>query len=167
MDSKENIYIDVNLIFRWIELTFFSRHPQKADEEKFIKFLSEHKEIKVYISAFTAAEIAAKLSKQFGENATPELIKTIIETLINTLGAETIKYEIFFDKQGKERKGLLISQELPNMALACRDAKDAVHICLAKSNDLLFVTRDKDATRVRTIYEKVTGAEKYIKQFSS
>lgn len=164
MTQPKKVYLDTNLILHWFKLRILKK-KKEADDKKIIKFLSKHKEIETFISAFSVAEIVAKLRKEFKDRVTMDEIKEIIEILRNSIKFDTIKLDKFSDMKGQERKGILISPEIIDFAFVCYDASDAIHIDIAKSNDLWFVTRDDDAPRAREKYSKIMGESKFRKQF--
>lgn len=163
-NGYKRIYLDTNLIFHWFELCLLGRR-KLAGEGTFIRFLSDHKEIERYISAYTIAEIAAKLRKQFGDKVKLNDIHELIEEFRNLTGTQIIKIDEFSDIKGNKRRGILLSSNIADYAFYCCDSKDALHIDIAKSNDLLLVTADDGIPMVKSMYEKVIGESKFRKQF--
>ena len=138
---------------------------KQAEEEVMIKFLLEHKEIKPYISLFSVAEIVANMRNEFKDLIQMEDIKELIEILRNMISIDVIKLDETENSSGIKRKGILISDEIIKFAYFCYSARDSIHIDMAKSNDLLLVTRDDDIPRVKELYPKIIGESKFRKQF--
>lgn len=157
-------YLDTNLILHWFKLCIIKRRKQ-ADEQELIKFLSRHKEIEIFLSVFSVAEIVAHLRNEFKDKVTMREIEAFINILRNTIKFEIIKLDKFTDTKEQERKGILISPEIIDFAFLCYSARDSIHIDIAKSNDLWLITRDNDIPRVQKIYSKVIGESKFRKQF--
>ncbi len=164
MPKPNRVYLDTNLVYNWFKLHFTKRRKQ-ADEEEIIKFLAGHREIECFISAFTVAEIAANLRNEFKDRITLEQIKYLVQVLQDTINCQIIKFDKFKDMKNQDREGILISPEIIKFAFGCLDASDAIHVDIAKSSDLCFVTRDENVTRVKVVYENVMGEKKFRKQF--
>ena|SRR3989344_6745232 len=164
MPKPDKVYLDTNLMYNWFKLRFTKKRKQ-ADEEEIIKFLAQHKEIECFISAFTVAEIVARLKNEFKDLITLNDIRYSIEIFQDSINCQIIKLDKFRDMKDKDREGILISPQIVEFAFECLDSKDAIHIDIAKSNDLWFITRDNDVTRVKNIYNNVMGEKKFRKQF--
>jgi len=151
MTKPQRVYLDTNLL-----MDFFRRIIRhRKDIPEIIEFLEERKETEKYISVFTIAEITANLMNEFKDrNLKKEYIIGLVNTLKSTIQLNIIEHEV-----------IELSSIMIDYAYECRDAKDSIHVLIAKKNDLWFITRDNDVPRLKPLYEKIMGERKFRKQF--
>ncbi|MBI2583756.1 MAG: hypothetical protein HYW25_03760 [Candidatus Aenigmarchaeota archaeon] len=151
MPHIDKIYLDSNLL-----MDFYIKCARKTKpyyEPEIITFLAERRGLPKFISSFSLAEIGARLKRDFPE-FTPEYLMEFTKVLIRTIGLGVIQ------------SPTIDWRYVLRYSLLCRDARNSIHIEIARSEDLWFITRDKDDPRVKEIYPKVMGESKFKKQFS-
>jgi hypothetical protein len=89
-----------------------------------------------------------------------------IESLISTLQA-IVGFNIIIEMKtdGIPIKGNVITETVAEYAKKCGHVLDCVHIDMARTNDLTFVTTEKKLGRIKELYDQVMTENKYIKQF--
>lgn len=157
------IYLDNNLLIRWF---LHKLHPKKhKDEPQAIKFLIKHKEIEKFISLISVAELVRtlKYGKEFQEFGLKlSYIRDLIIELQNAIGLNIISKEII---NGVEINGVIVSENIINFTDKHHDLIDCIHVDLARSHDLLFVTHDRELGRIKEHYEKIMTDDKLMKQY--
>ena len=68
------------------------------------------------------------------------------------------------DKDNTEFKGISLSADIINYTYLCGDLKDAIHVEIAKSNKLSFITKDDKVGRIKPLYPEITGIRKFIRR---
>src|SRR3989339_949283 len=136
--KPKRVYLDTNIIYGF----FKSIIKGENEVPEIIKFLADRNDVEKFISTFTIAEIIENLLKEFSyRNLKKEYIISLVDALRLTINLQTIQESIEF------------SSELIDYTYECRDAKDSLHVLIAKKNDLYFITRDNDIGRMNKLYE--------------
>ena len=159
------IYIDNNLLIRWFLHRFYPRKHKR--EPQIIRFLSEHKEIKKYISLISVAELVhtLKYGKEF-QNFKLDLnyIRVLIEELQNIVGFDIIQKQ---KVNGMEINGIVISGDVVKFVNVHEHLIDCMHIDIAKSHELFFITHEKKIGQLKKLYENIMTDDKLLKQFKN
>ena len=147
--KPDKTYLDSNLL-----VDFYRRLMRKKRFEypEIIDFLTERKELPKFISSLSLLEIGAVTKKEFPAFTLKDL-ENFTKSLIDTIGLEVIYLPEINWKNALQ------------YAMLCHDARNSLHIDIARSRDLWFITRDKDDPRVKSVYPKVMGENKFRKQF--
>ena len=161
--KPEQIYIDNNLLIRWF-IHKFNRKKYKSMPE-IIKFLNEHPEIKKYISLLSVAELVHTL--KYGEdfqkfNLNLKYIEKLLSELQNIINLDIIMKE---KRNGVEIDGVIISKDLIKLIDKHRHLIDCMHLDIAKSHDLSFVTHEAKMGELKPLYENIMTDDKLMKQF--
>jgi predicted nucleic acid-binding protein len=148
MEVPKKVYLDTNLLYGW----FQNQLSKKRPESQIVRFLSEKcKDMEKFISVYTVAELLVNLKKDFSDRGlSKEKIGYMFEILRDTIDLKVID-------QTKMTKSVIDFADL------CDDHNDAVHLEIAKNENLVFVTRDCDLGRVKSAYPHVTSIGKLIK----
>ena len=165
-DDLKKVYLDNSTIEPWFE--GIMTNNIKLLTSGFINFLIEHKEILKFISTFTVAELIEKLL--FKTNNIKQYMKkkSKIEDFVETFRCTIPNLKILEDETSRTgEKGLFIcAEDLLAFTTKIGSTKDAIHICIAKHEGLYFVTKDDDAGRVQSIYEKTIGMKGFMRALS-
>ncbi|MBI4170847.1 MAG: hypothetical protein HY514_04075 [Candidatus Aenigmarchaeota archaeon] len=168
MPSKKDlmrVYLDNSTIEPWFEAILIEGKHMKTPG--FIQFLIVHKEIEKFISSFTVAELVEKLMFHT-EKVRPFMKKLeLIEGFVNTFQQTIPNLTIIEEEQAPNgQRGLFISvPELIQFTAKIGDIKDAIHVCIAKHEDLYLVTKDDNIGRVQDIYQRTVGMVGFMKAF--
>lgn len=161
--KPDKIYIDNNLLVRWF---LHKLHPKKfKNEPQVIKFLSDHQEIEKYISIVSVAELVRTVRhgddfQGFGLKL--NYIRDLLTELQNVTGLKIISKEKF---NNVGINGVVISENIINFVDRHRHLIDCIHVDLAKSHDLFFITHDRDIGVLKEYYEKIMTDDKMMKQY--
>ncbi|MBI2583045.1 MAG: PIN domain-containing protein [Candidatus Aenigmarchaeota archaeon] len=150
MPIPKKVYLDTNIVYGFFQNIIRG----KMDHPEIIKFLAERKDVEKYISTFTVAEIVENLLKEFPYRS---LKKDYIMSLVDTLRL-TVDLKIL-------QETIELSGELVDFVYECKDAKDSLHVLIAKKNDLFFITRDDKVGILKSLYPNIMGEQKFKKQF--
>jgi len=159
--TNEKVYLDINIFREW----FIRTIKNNITPIFYVQFLSEHGEIEKRISVFSIAELVETLLKEpklQGWNLTKEWILSLIEIFRDTVGVKIIEED---ETSKGQYTGFVVSPKIVEFTYLCGDLKDSVHVDIAKSNDLLFITKDDEAGRVKTAYPKVEGIRSLIRRY--
>lgn len=92
-----------------------------------------------------------------------EYVSAFVETFRHTIPNLNI-IELEESKNGE--RGLLIPvPELLEYTALIGDVSDAIHVCIAKHEDIYLVTKDNDVGRVQEAYPKTVGMVGFAKAF--
>ncbi len=151
MPVPKRIYLDTNLIYGWFKNQL---NPKKHPKPEFIEFLCGRcKGVEKFISIYSIAELLVNLKKDFQDRGLSEdKISPFFEILKDHIGLKIII----------EAK---LTNSIVTFADLCNDHNDAVHIEIAKNENLTFVTRDEDIGKVGKVYKPVMCMSKFMKQF--
>lgn len=146
----QRIYLDTNQLFGWFE----NHLDKKRPESGIVKFLMEKcEDIEKFTSIYAAAEILVNLKERFqGRNLSAEKIGYMFEILREIIGLQMIV----------ESK---LTEEVLKFADLCNDHNDAIHIQIAKNQNLMLITKDTDVGRVKAAYANVMSIGKFTRQF--
>lgn len=153
-------YIDANIFHEW-----FVRNI-KGDKRPifYVKFLSERKEIDKRISIFSIAELVESLKKEpriQDKKLTKDWILSLIEIFRDTISLRIIEEDE--THRGKYR-GFYVSSKIVEFASLSGDLKDSIHVDISKNNDLLFLTKDDKAGRLKELYPKIEGIRSFVRR---
>lgn len=157
----ERAYLDINIFREWFVRTI------RGDTTPifYVEFLSEHTEIEKRISIFSIAEIVETLLKEpelQGWKLTKEWILSLIVIFRDAIGVKIIEEDENYKGQ---YRGFVVSPKIVEFTYLCGDLKDSVHVDIAKSNDLLFITKDDEIGRVKNAYPRVEGIRSLIRRY--
>lgn len=162
--KPEKIYIDNSLLVRW----FLRRlHPKKfKTEPQIIRFLTEHKEIKKFISILSVAELVhtLKYSKDFQSFGLK--LSYILDSLAELLKAMDVEVISRENIGGMEIDGVIVSENVVKFVDMHQHLVDCIHVDLAKSHDLFFITHERDMGVLKEFYEKIMTDDKLMKQYA-
>jgi hypothetical protein len=160
--KPEKIYIDNSVLIRWF---LHKLHPKKhKTEPQIIRFLTEHKEIEKFISIVSVAELVhtIRYGKDFqGFGLKLSYIRDLLMKLQNVTDLKIISKEKI---SGAEINGVVISENVINYVDKHRHLIDCIHVDLAKSHDLYFITHEKDMGILKEFYDKIMTDDKLMKQ---
>lgn len=147
----QRIYLDTNQLYGWFE----NQLNRKKPESGIVKFLSEKcGDMEKFISVYTVAELLVNLKQDHPDrNLSPDKISYLFELLKNS-----IKLKMIEEAE--------ITKEIVVFADLCNDHNDAIHIQIAKNQDLTLVTKDAKIGRVKAAYSNVMSIGKLVKQFA-
>jgi len=176
MDTSK-VYLDTCLLigcFKWLlEKNYQHQFIEKIlllvkreKEQPFIiTFLKEHKNIEKFISLVSVAEIISvlKYNKDFRHyKLTLGEINNLLVVLMTMIGFEII-VEIEID--GKKIKGNLITRAINNYIDKHEHVLDCIHVDIAKTNDLLFITNEDKFGLLKDLDCHIMTFNKLVKQF--
>ena len=151
--KPDKIYIDTMFLVRWFLFRFRKR---KYDElPRMIEFLREHEEIEKHISVISVAEFVKvlKYNKEFRRyKLTISYIKELIKKLQNFIDLEILK-----DQR--------ISHQIVKYVESHPELIDCIHLDIAKSNELCFITDEKKIGKLKNLYKNIMTENKLMKQF--
>ncbi len=157
------IYIDNNLLIRWF---LHKLHKRKfKSEPQVIKFLIDHKEIEKFISLISVAELVHTLryGNDFqGFGLKLNYIRDLLAELQNALDLKIISEEKI---NGVNIEGVIISKNIVNFVDKHHHIIDCMHIDLAKSHDLFFITHERELGVMKEFHEKIMTDDKLMKQY--
>lgn len=107
-------------------------------------------------------ETLLKESDLQGWKLTKEWILSLILIFRDAIGVKIIEEDENYKGQ---YRGFVVSPKIVEFTYLCRDLKDSVHVDIAKSNDLLLITKDDDVGRVKAAYPKVEGIRSLIRRY--
>ncbi len=150
MTIPSKIYLDTNLLYGW----FKNKLGKKKSETGILTFLSEKcKDIEKFISAYSVAELLVKLKDEFQDREISEnKIAYLFEILRGTIGLKII-YES------------KLTETVIKFADICGDHNDAIHIEIAKNQNLTLVTKDEALGKAEKLYPNIMSIGKLMKQF--
>ena len=150
MVIPSKIYLDTNLLYGWFE----GQLKKKNKQSEIIKFLSEKcHDIEKFISMYSVAELIVRLKGEFQDR---EISEDKIGYLFVIL-RDSIGLRILFEAK--------LTKEVIKFAELCGDHNDAIHIQIAKNENLTLITRDTDVNRVEKTYSSIMSIGKLMKQF--
>lgn len=163
------VYLDTCVILPWFQNIIIGKKDNKGQIEtpRIIQFLIDHSEIEKYVSAFTVAELVKELMFKT-DRVKPhmkrlEYVQSFIETFQLTIPNLNI-IELEESKNGD--KGILIPvPDLIKYTSLIGDVPDAIHVCIAKHEDIYMVTKDDKVGRVQSVYPKIIGMIGFAKAF--
>ena len=158
----KRIYLDNSLLVGWF--LPYLQDIKNPKTPKIIEFLSMHREIEVFISFFTIAELVEDL--MFKEPRVKDYRKNMnnVLDLIDIL-TESLKIKRIIHKDKNELEGNFIPKNIVEFTSICGSLKDSVHVSIAKYQDLYFVTHDKKITLLGSAYDKIITDNKLYKLF--
>lgn len=128
--------------------------------------LSEHKEIEKFISLFSIAELVhtLKYGKSFRKfKINFKTIESLIEELQGIVGFDIILKDKI---KGVKLNGIVVSGDIIKFLDEHNHILDCIHVDVAKSHDLFFITYEKKIGRIKDLYKKIMTENKLMKQFN-
>ena len=172
MPSKkdlERVYLDTSVVLPWFQNLMRGTKDSRGTIEtpEIIEFLIARPEIAKYISYFTIAEIVKELmfktDKVRSHLKRLEIVQSFVLTFQGTIPNLSI-IELEESKNGE--KGILIPiPELLQYTALIGDTSDAIHVCIAKHEDIYLVTKDDKVGKVKILYPKTIGMKDFAKAF--
>lgn len=162
--KPDKIYIDNSVLIRWF---LHKLHPKKyKTEPQIIRFLTEHREIEKFISLISVAELVHTI--KHGENFQSfglklNYIRGLLSELQNVTDLKIISKEKI---NGVEINGVVVSENIVNFVDKHRHIIDCIHVDLAKSHDLFFITHEKNMGVLKEFYDKIMTDDKLMKQYA-
>lgn len=160
-ETAERVYLDINIFREWFVRTI----KNDITPVFYVQFLSERSEIEKHISIFSIAELVETLLKEpelQGWRLTKEWISSLIEIFKDTISAKIIEEDEGY--KGKYR-GFYVSPKIVELTYLCGDLKDSIHVDIARTSDLLLITKDDKVGRVKAVYPKVEGIRSLIRRY--
>jgi len=144
----ERFYLDTNIIFSYF-LKKFSEKKGRKIEAKIANFLmNSSQRVKYVVSALTKAEIVRKLRSEF--NSEEDDIKEMWEDFLYDVSPLYISVTQSLDEIYEEITKIVFKIPIK------KRVTNLEHLIIAKKNDLIFVTGDKEIVeKCRAFYEKV------------
>lgn len=158
----KRIYLDNSLLVGWFLV--YLREAKNPIDPEIIQFLSKNKEIEVFISHLSIAELMEHFL--FHDNRIrehmrkPEMIFLFLEELRNVLNLKVITH---IGKNGIE--GNFVPKEMINFTILCKEPIDAIHAAIAKYEDLYFITHDSKLGILSKLYNKTITDKHFYKFF--
>lgn len=148
-------------------MVFEKIQPEKKykEEPEIIRFLSENKEIEIYISLISIAELVhtLKYHEEFQRyKISLGWIKELIQEFQNIVGFNIIINERI---NNIEIGGIIIIPEILEFLDKHNGLADCIHVDIAKRNDLCFITYEKKIGRLKEFYDNIITESKLMKQF--
>ena len=164
-DDMKRVYLDNSVIEPWFEGIMTGN--KQLQTSKFIDFLILHTEIEKFISTFTIAELIEKLLFKTNNIKSYMKEKSKIEDFVEAFRQTIPNLKILEDEVSQNgQKGLFIcAEDLLAFTTKIGSSKDSVHVCIAKHEDLYFVTKDDKIGRVKELYPKTIGMIGFAKAF--
>ncbi|MBI5060989.1 MAG: hypothetical protein HZB67_01605 [Candidatus Aenigmarchaeota archaeon] len=164
MEKPTECYLDTSLLFGWFK-HIISKKP-KTSEPQIISFLKQHPEVKTFISSMTAAEIVERSRKDLAkQNLSLIQIKKVVEKMQQILGFKIIDFYVATDGKEEIKDIRLNARNIINLTFLGKDVKDAIHVEIARQNDLWWIARDDCTGTMEEIYPKIMTAKKLMKQY--
>lgn len=159
--EPNKIYLDNMFLVQWALYKFFPRKHKR--QPRIIEFLSHHKQIEKYISLVSIAELTRTL--KYGDEFRKmkldlKRIIQLIEEMQNIAGLKILLKDTF---NNAKLNGIVISYEI--IKFIDKHIIDCIHIDIAKSHELFFISNEKKIGRVKDIYKHVMTENKLMKQF--
>ncbi|MDO8538051.1 MAG: hypothetical protein Q7S21_04155 [archaeon] len=158
----KRIYLDNSLLVGWF--LPYLRETKNPNVPQIIDFLSNHKEIEVFVSHFSIAELMEDLlfkePRIRQHMRKPDIILHYFETLTDIINLKIITH---IGKNGIE--GNFVSKEIIDFTILCKQPKDSIHVAIAKYQDLIFVTHDTKATILSKLYNNILTDNHLFKLF--
>jgi len=173
MDLKK-IYLDTSLLigcFVWLAEKNYHKRPfplsffvHEKEKPYIMAFLSEQKDVQKFISIASKAEIISvlKYDEKFRKyNFSDAEIESLISLLQTIIG-----FNIIIDMKIGETiiKGNLITDLVIEYTKKCGHVLDCIHVDMARTNDLTFVTSENKLGKIKDLYERIMTENKYTSQ---
>ena len=144
----EKFYLDTNLLFGYFLKKILERKGVYKESKVANFLISSSKKLKYAVSILTKAEIVRKLKSEF--NATKEDIEEAWEDFISDVSPSYIPIPQPFEEIYEEIVKIVF--EVPMK----KRVTNLEHLIIAKKNDLIFVTGDKEIERkCKVFYDKI------------
>jgi predicted nucleic acid-binding protein len=144
----EKFYLDTNILFGYFLKKILERKGIYKESKVANFLISSSKKLKYAVSILTKAEIVRKLKSEFNAN------KKDIEDVWRGFIIEVSPYYIQIPQSVEE-----IYEEIVNIVFEVPMKKRVTnleHLIIAKKNNLIFVTGDKEIIRkCKSFYEKI------------
>jgi predicted nucleic-acid-binding protein len=157
------VYIDSCILFRWFLWKFYQRKYKK--EPKIIRYLNENaSKTKSYVSILTIAELV-KILKHDERFKNKDLNIEYIEKLIEEL-QNIAKFDIIntIRLNGFSIDGVILSKNIVKYVELHPDLIDCIHVDIAKTYELWFLTDEKKIGKLKVLYNSVMTENKFFKQ---
>lgn len=160
--KPEKVYIDTMFLIRW-----FLYILEKRKIPRIIKFLNEQKKIQKHISLISIAE-AFKVLKHGNDYKKYNLQDDQIEGMLSSL-QEYISLKVILrdEIEGIRLKGIVVSTDIIDFVKKHGEIRDCIHVDVAKSHNLYFLTDDRKIGRLKGLYKNIMTEKKFIKQFKN
>lgn len=145
--EQQKIYLDASIAERFFKKVLIdNRKNRPLIPPKIFQFFQQNPETKLFASSFTLAENFEHMWKDY--QATPQEITKLTEVFIKKF---TITPILEFD----------IKPEILRWIRKHKlEAKDVIHLSIAKNHQLLLLTDDDDLLdRGKAVYEKIISEE--------
>jgi len=156
----ENFYLDTNILFGYFVKKALEKRG-KPIESKVADFLVvSSKNIKYAVSILTKTEIVRKLRSEYGLN------KNIIEEMWNgfVLEISPSYIKVFQSLEEVYKEIINIITEIPMK----KRVTNLEHLIIAKKNNLIFVTGDKEIIeKCSVFYDKIIDYKKLRKLYKN
>jgi predicted nucleic-acid-binding protein len=162
--KPDKIYIDNSVLIRWFLHKLFPKKHKTIPQ--IIRFLTEHKEIKKFISILSVAELVHTL--KYGKDFQSFRLKLnyILDSLVELQKAMDMEVITKENIREMEINGIIISENVVGFVDRHQHLLDCIHADLAKSHDLFFITHEKDMGVLKEFHEKIMTDDKLMKQYA-
>jgi hypothetical protein len=162
--KPDKIYIDNSVLIRWFLHKLFPKKHKNIPQ--IIRFLTEHKEIKKFISILSVAELVHTL--KYGKDFQSFRLKLnyILDSLVELQKAMDMEVITKENISGMEINGIIISENVVKFVDNHQHLLDCIHADLAKSHDLFFITHEKNMGVLKEFYDKIMTDDKLMKQYA-
>jgi predicted nucleic acid-binding protein len=156
----ENFYLDTNILFGYFVKKALEKRG-KHIESKVADFLVvSSKNLKYAVSILTKAEIVRKLKSEF--NANKKNIEDIWKDFIHDVSPAYILVHQSFEEVYEEIVNIVF--EIPIK----KRVTNLEHLIIAKKNNLIFVTGDKEIVeKCKVFYDKIIDYKKLRKIYEN
>lgn len=169
MNGKK-IYLDTNFLIGPIKSILENKDITK--ESEVVKFLNENKGIESFVSILTVAEMVKILRHDndfIKYNFSLKQIEGIFNTLHDIMGFKIIDNMKLKDAEGNfiddTPNGIVITKDVIKYASIHNHDMDCLHLDLAKSNELVFVTFEKKIGTLKELYGNIMTFNKLMKNY--
>jgi predicted nucleic acid-binding protein len=156
----DKIYIDTMFLIQWFISVLENKKPPKM-----IELLSEHEEIEKCISLISVVELKRVLRYNNDFKRYRLEVKRMGQILASLQNMTNLKI-IDREKFGEVRiNGIIVSYDISRFIEEHDDLVDCIHVDIAKSHELCFLTDDRKIGNLKKIYGNIMTANKFAKQF--
>jgi len=167
--EKKLIYLDTNLLIGAIKEMLEKKDVTNVGV---VKFLSENSNIESFISTLSVAEIV-KVFRHDNEFKKYKLnfkrIISLIESLQNMMRFKLISNMKLTDEKGlpigDSPNGIVITKDIIRYADIHHEHIDCMHVDLAKTNELTFVTQEDRLGKLKDEYENIMTFNKLSRNY--
>jgi predicted nucleic acid-binding protein len=156
----ENFYLDTNILFGYFVKKALERRGKRIESKVADFLVISSKNLKYAVSILTKAEIVRKLKSEYG------LDKNIIEEMWNGFVLEISPLYVKVSQSLEEIYEEIIN--IVNRVPMKKRVTNLEHLIIAKKNNLILVTGDKEIVeKCKVFYDKIIGYKKLRKIYEN